>query len=455
MNPDHQRTHGTDSLLFRDMFGSPEARAIYSDTALIQRWLDVEAALAEAEAGAGLIPHTAAAAIRSACKLEHVDLQSLAKGTELVGYPILSLVRQIEKAAGPEAGGYVHWGATTQDIMDTATALQARDARILIATELLDATQKFEALARKHRNTVMAGRTHGQQALPITFGYKIAVYVAELRRHQARFSAVASRMEFVEFAGAAGTLASIGPAGLDVQRRMAGILGLRMPPIAWHTSRDGLAEFVCVQGLLAATLAKFAQEISLLQRTEIGEVEEGFVHGRGGSSTMPQKRNPIASEAIIGASRLVRQMAPAMFDAMLHDNERATGPWHAEWLALPESTVLMHGMLRKTHEILDGLVVRPERMRQNLDLTRGLINSEAVMMALAKHLGRQEAHEVVYKASMSAVEHGRSLREELLSQPAITGRISPAEIDQMLNPENYLGLAASFVDRVLSETEGQ
>jgi 3-carboxy-cis,cis-muconate cycloisomerase len=246
-----------------------------------------------------------------------------------------------------------------------------------------------------------------------------------------------------------GTLASVGERGLDVQRPMADALGLRVPPIAWHTSRDGLAELVCVFALLGATLAKLAQEVALLQRTEIAEREEGSVPGRGGSSTMPQKRNPIASEAILGASRQLPQLVPVMLDAMQHDNERATGPWHAEWLAFPEAAILTHGIVSKAHELLDALVVRPEQMRKNLGLSRGLINSEAVMMALATPLGRQQAHDVVYAASMRAVERGTLLREELLAEAAVTAHLSAEEIDALLAPESYLGLATRFVDRVL------
>jgi 3-carboxy-cis,cis-muconate cycloisomerase len=219
--------------------------------------------------------------------------------------------------------------------------------------------------------------------------------------------------------------------------------------IAWHTSRDGLAEFVCILGLISASLAKHAHEVALLQRTEIAELEEGYQPGRGGSSTMPQKRNPIASEAIIGASRVVRQLVPVMLDAMQHDGERATGPWHAEWLALPEAAILTHGQLARTRELVEGLVVRPERMRANLDLSRGLITSEAVMMALAPRIGRTTAHDVVYDASMRAIERDRPLRDELLDDSTVAAALSPAEVDALLRPENYLGLAPQFVDRVL------
>lgn len=441
--------HALDTRLYGNIFGTAAMRAIFDDGGMVERWLAVEAALARAQATAGLIPVAAAEAIAAACTPAAIDLEELAGGTALVGYPILTLVHQIARAAGP-AGGYVHWGATTQDIMDTATALQVRAARRLLTDDLAAVLAQLVRLARAHRATPMAGRTHGQQALPITFGYKLAVYIAELRRHQARLAAAGARAELVEFAGAAGTLASVGAAGLSVQRLLAEALGLGVPPIAWHTSRDGLAEVVCVLGLIGATLAKLAQEIALLQRTEIAEVEEGYAPGRGGSSTMPQKRNPIACEAIIGASRQVRQLVPVMLDAMLHDGERATGPWHAEWLALPEAAVLTHGIVVTARDLLAGLVVRPEAMRRNLALSGGLIASESVMMALAPALGRQHAHEVVYAAAMRAVEAGRPLREELLAEPAVTAHLDAAAIDRLLEPESYLGLAVEFVDRVLA-----
>lgn len=445
------RAHALDSLLYGDMFGTAAMRAVFQDTALVERWLEVEAALSEAQAASGLIPASAARAIREACRLDIVDMAELRRGAALVGYPILTLVRQIARAAGTEAGGYVHWGATTQDVMDTATVLQARQARVLVEAELALVRRRLAELARAHRDTVMAGRTHGQQALPITFGYKLAVYLAELRRHQERLTAAGQRLELVQFAGAVGTLASVGERGLEAQRRLAEALGLGVPPIAWHTSRDGLAELVSVFALLSATLAKLAQEVALLQRTEIGELEEGYQPGRGGSSTMPQKRNPITCEAIIGASRQVRQMVPAMLDAMLHDNERAIGPWHAEWLAFPEAAMLTHGIVTNTRDLLNGLVVRPQRMRRNLELTRGLISAEAVMMALAPLLGRQEAHDVVYKSSMRAIEQGSLLRDELLLEPALAPSLDAAEIDRLLAPERYVGLSAHFVDTVLAQ----
>jgi 3-carboxy-cis,cis-muconate cycloisomerase len=439
------------SRLYRDLFGTPAMRAVFDEAALVAAWLRVEAALARAEAAAGLIPAEVVPAIAAACSLERIDLAALKQGTELVGYPILPLVRQIARAAGEPAGGYVHWGATTQDIMDTATALQVAAARRLLDADLAAVIARLAELAAAHRATPLAGRTHGQQALPVTLGYKFAVLIAELRRHRARLAAAGARAELVEFAGAAGTLASVGAAGLVVQQHLAAELGLGVPPIAWHTSRDGLAEFVAVLGLIGATLAKLAHEVALLQRTEIGELEEGFVPGRGGSSTMPQKRNPITCETIIGANAHLRQLVPVMLDAMLHDGERATGPWHAEWLALPEACLLAHGIVVRARELLAGLVVRPAAMRRNLALTRGLLNAEAVMMALAPALGRQAAHDAVYAAAMRAIAADRPLREEALADPVIAAHLSPAELDRLLAPEHYLGLATAFVDRVLAD----
>lgn len=424
--------------------------AVFDEQGAIQRWLDVEAALARAEAKAGIIPPSAADRITAACSLEHLDLDLLQRETALVGYPIHPLVRQLATLAGDPEGGYVHWGATTQDIMDTGLALQLRDARLLLEAELGKVREQLTELATQHRSTVMAGRTHGQQALPVTLGFKFAVYIEELRRHQQRLAQARFRTELVQFAGAAGTLASVGEVGLEVQRLLAAELGMGVPAITWHTSRDGVAEFGAILGMISATLAKLAQEVALLQRTEIAELSEGYEAGRGASSTMPHKRNPITSEAIIGANRIVRALAPALLDAMLHDGERATGPWHTEWLALSDVSVIAHGVVEMAGELLTGLVVSPVRMRSNLNLTNGLLNAEAVMMALAPTLGRQRAHEMVYGACMRAVDSGRTLREELLEEPdLIAAGVSEVDLDALLDPTEYVGLAARFVDEVV------
>ena len=443
-------SHLLDSGIYRDMFGTAEMREIFSDRGLVQAWLDAEVALARAEVEVGVIPERAAEEIARRARAENIDLAALKQQTEIVGYPILPLVRMLAAQCANGAGEYVHWGATTQDIMDTGTVLQLRRAHQILVRDLSSLIDAAIRLAAQHRDVPMAGRTHGQQALPITFGFKVAVWIAELGRHQERLRAIAPRLFVGQLAGAAGTLASLGPAGPAVQERMMARLQLGTPTIAWHVSRDTLAEFVSVLALICGTVGKIGQEIALLQQTEIGEVEEGYVEGRGGSSTMPQKRNPITCEALMAIAAVVAQGAALMFAAMRHDHERATGPWHVEWEVVPEACILAGGTLRHATTLLQGLVVRPQRMARNLQLTDGLIVTEAVMMALAPALGRQRAHDVVYRAAMAAVESGCSLEDVLLRDPDVMPHLSRDRLQALLDPSNYLGLSREFVDRVLA-----
>jgi len=443
-------SHLLDSGIYRDIFGTAEMREIFSDRALIQAWLDAEVALARAEVEVGVIPERAAEEIARRARAENIDVAALKQQTEMVGYPILPLVRMLAAQCSNGAGEYIHWGATTQDIMDTGTVLQVRGAHQILVRDLSSLIDAASRLAARYRDVPMPGRTHGQQALPITFGFKVAVWIAELGRHQERLRAIAPRLFVGQLAGAAGTLASLGPAGLAVQERMMAHLRLGTPPIAWHVSRDALAEFVSVLALICGTVGKIGQEIALLQQTEIGEVEEGYVEGRGGSSTMPQKRNPIGCEALVAIAALVAQAAALMFAAMRHDHERATGPWHVEWEVIPETCILAGGALRQATALLQDLVVRPQRMARNLVLTDGLIVSEAVMMALAPALGRQRAHDAVYRAAMAAVESGCSLEDVLLQDPEVTPHLSRDRVRALLDPSRYLGLSREFVDRVLA-----
>ena len=438
-----------DSVLFREAFGTKAMRAVFSDRALIQRYIDVELALARAEARCGVIPHEAAERIAQASVLDRIDLDRMGRETEIVGYPILPLVHQLAEICG-EAGRYVHWGATTQDIMDTANVLQIRDALEIVEQDLVGLRQILAKLAREHRDTVMAGRTHLQHALPVTFGYKVAIWLAMFDRHAERLAELRKRVMVVEFAGAAGTLASLGAKGLEVQAALAEELGLGVPATTWHVARDGFAETVNLLALITGSLGKIALDIMIMASTEYSEVYEPFVHGRGASSTMPQKRNPISSELMLAASKAVRQHAGLMLDAMVQDFERATGPWHAEWIAIPESFVLTAGALHQAKFALGGLIVDAERMRHNLGLSRGLIVAEAVMMALAPSLGRQQAHEEVYTACRVAFERGVDLAEVLCSVPAVVSALGGTEaVRRHCDPVNYLGLAADMVDRVL------
>jgi 3-carboxy-cis,cis-muconate cycloisomerase len=440
-----------DSALFRDMFGTAEMREIFSDEALVGRYLEAEAALARAQARLGVVPKDAAQAIDAASRSLTIDYDRLRRETEIVGYPILPLVHQLSAAAG-EAGRFVHWGATTQDIMDTGNVLQIRSALAIVERDLKEIGNILVGMARKYRDTPMAGRTHLQQALPVTFGYKAAVWLSSIDRHIERIEQARPRVLVGEFAGAAGTLASIGESGLEMQRLFCEELGLNQPSMTWHVARDGIAEAVTVLGLITGTLGKIATDVMMMSSTEFGEVSEPFVPGRGASSTMPQKRNPISSELMLAAAKAVRQHVATMLDGMIHDFERATGPWHLEWISLPESFLLTASSLANARFMLAGLVVHEARMRENLDLTHGLIVAEAVMMAMAPKLGRQHAHDVVYEACRTAIEGGGDLADILAGMPEIIEALGSADaIRKHCDPANYLGLSGKMVDRVLDE----
>ena len=438
-----------DSILFRDAFGTPAMREVFSDRRLIARYIEVEVALARAEARCGVIPAEAAEAIARESRLERIDFDHMRHETDIVGYPILPLVHQLVAMCG-EAGRYVHWGATTQDIMDTANVLQVRDALDLVEADIRTLRAILADLAKKHRDTPMAGRTHLQQALPVTFGYKVAIWLAMFDRHQERLAQLRERVLCVELAGAAGTLASLGDKGLQVQQALAEELGLAVPATTWHVARDGFAEAVNLLALVTGSLGKMALDIMIMASTEFAEVYEPFVKGRGASSTMPQKRNPISSELMLAAAKGVRQHAGLMVDAMIQDFERATGPWHAEWIAIPESFILTAGALHQAKFALGGLIVDTDQMRRNLGLSRGLIVAEAVMMGLAPAMGRQQAHDVVYDACRSVNETGGTLAEALAALPAITAHFDRQAIDRLTDPANYLGLAPAMVDRAVA-----
>lgn len=443
-----------DSILFRDAFGTPEMRAIFDDRELVRKYVEVEVALAKAEARCGVIPVEAAEEIAARCSADTLDFDLLRHETEIVGYPILPLVHQISKQAG-SSGGYVHWGATTQDIMDTAVVLQIRDAFELIETDINELRRILADMAQRYRTTPMAGRTHLQQALPITFGYKAAIWLNMFDRHAERLAQACPRVLVGQFAGAAGTLASLGDKGLAVQQAMMEELRLGTPDSTWHVARDGFAEAVNLLGLITGSLGKIAYDVMLMASNEFGELYEPFVKGRGASSTMPQKRNPISSELMLACAKGVRQQAGLMLDAMVQDLERATGPWHAEWIAIPESFILSAGALKQARFMLGGLIVDEAAMAKNLDMTNGLIVAEAVMMGLAPYIGRQDAHDVVYDACRIVNEQGGRLADVLNALPAIASRLEPELIEQLTDPTNYLGMAPQMVDRAVQQSAKQ
>jgi 3-carboxy-cis,cis-muconate cycloisomerase len=438
-----------DSPVFGALYGTEAMRACMGETALLQHMLDVEAALARAQARLGIVPAEAAEAITAAARAERLDLAALAAATRNTGYPVVGLVRQLSRFAGPEAGRWTHWGATTQDIMDTAVVLQMRAGLDLIRAELLAVNAGLAALARRHRGTVMAGRTHLQHALPVTFGTKVAVWLSPLITMVERVDQLRPRLERLQFGGAAGTLASLGAQGLAVQEELARELGLALPDIPWHVARDGVAEAVSFLGLLCGALSKMATDVILLMQTEVAEVAEPHQEGRGGSSTMPQKRNPISCEYIIAQSRGVQALVPQMQGAMAQDQERGTGPWQAEPLAIGQAFLLAHGALAQARVLAEGLTVDAARMRRNLKSTGGLIVAEAVMMGLAPVLGREAAHHAVHHACDAALAQGIPLAEALMAEAEVRSRLSAEEVARLTDPSAYLGSAEAFIDRVL------
>jgi 3-carboxy-cis,cis-muconate cycloisomerase len=439
-----------DSVIFRDIFSTPEMRQVFSDEGRTAYYLDIEAALARAQARLGVIPEAAAREIDRQCRIENIDLARLKQQTERIGYPILGVVQQIVDLCSDGLGEWCHWGATTQDITDTAAILQIRAALALVENEMEVIAGVLADLSRRYRDTPMAGRSNLQQAVPLTFGFKMATLLAAMQRHRERLAQLRPRVLVGQFGGAVGTLASLGAAGLEVQAALMDELGLGHPEIAWHTVRDRIGEVACFLGLLTGTLGKISMDVKLLMQTEVAEVYEPFHAARGSSSTMPQKRNPVSCLYIHSTVALVRQHVAALLEAAVADHERSTGPWEIEWISLPEIFLLASGALAQTRLMLSGLEVDPARMRANLDLTRGMIVSEAVMMGLGPHLGRQRAHDLVYDICRKVATSGEPLLD-LLAQDAETSRhLSRAELAKLCDPQNYLGLAGEMVDRVLA-----
>jgi adenylosuccinate lyase len=443
--------HVIDSVLFRDQFGTPEMRTIFSDVATIQRWLDVEAALARVEARLGIIPDAAARAITEAARVERMDIAELKRGVDETSHPLVPLINQLARACPDGLGEYVHWGATTQDIMDTAVVLQLRDALTILDRQLEDLVTVLVELVERHRSTPMAGRTHGQHALPITLGFKLAVFVAELRRHRERLRDLRPRLLVVQLSGAVGTLAALGEHGRAVQEGLAAELGLGVPAITWHSARDAFAEFTCLAAMIGQTCARAANEVILLQKTEVGELEEPNTEHSVGSSTMPQKRNPMVCEAIVAVGRILAAQPAIAIGALVHQHERDMSAWQAEWAFIPETAILASGALHNTRHVFSDITIRPERMRANLGLTNGLINAEAVMIRLAERVGRQRAHSLVRRAARTSFESGRPFAECLREIPEVLEHLEGDLLDALLRPEAYLGEALAAVDRVLQE----
>jgi 3-carboxy-cis,cis-muconate cycloisomerase len=444
-----------DSRIFQGIFSTDAMRQVWSDENRTAQYVAIERALAIVQGRLGLIPQEAADEIVSHCHLDQIDLARLREQTERIGYPILGVVTQINQLCRDKLGEYVHWGATTQDITDTATVLQIREALVLVDAELEAIANAMARLAKEHRLTPMIGRSNLQQAIPVTFGYKMAGLLSAILRHRERLAQLRERVLVGEFAGAAGTLASLENGAMETQAGLCAELGLKQPVIAWHTIRDNIAEVGTLLGLIGGTLGKLSMDVKLMMQTEVGEVYEPYHHGRGSSSTMPQKRNPISSCYIHAAISVLRQHAAALMDAMVADHERSTGPWEIEWIVLPEAFCLLAGALKQSRFVLEGLQVDAEAMRRNIDLTGGLVMSEAVMMGLGPFIGREFAHDLVYDLCRESIASKKPLIELLAAHPRIAEHVDRAALERMLDPAHYLGQSGLMVDRVLAQMDAR
>jgi adenylosuccinate lyase len=437
-----------DSFYFRDRFGTAAMRALWDDRETHQRWLDVEAALAEAEAELGVIPAAAAREIAQAARIDQLDLQSMKAEFDTTWNPVVPLINALRKVVSPRAARYVHWGATSKNIFDTGLTLQIKDAYILVLDDLDALGDSLASLAERHRETVMAGRTHGQHATPITFGFKAAVWLDEVHRQQQRLREARPRILVGEFGGAVGTLASLGRVGLRVEKRLMQKLGLAEPVIPVKTAGDRIAEFVLLLCMLSATLGKIAQNIYNLQQTDIDEVTEP-TEGKVGSSAMPHKQNPVASGSVVFLGRLLRANAGPALDYIHAEWEDDHRQGETAWKFVPEACLLMAAQLLTLRRVLDGLIVKPDNMRRNLERQQGLSGSEALLMALAGPLGRDTAHELVRKLSAEAATTGVAFSELVARDPVVTANLAKKDLTRALDLRNQVGLAAMFVDRVV------
>ncbi|MCB1411892.1 MAG: 3-carboxy-cis,cis-muconate cycloisomerase [Xanthobacteraceae bacterium] len=441
------------SPLLAPMLSSAAMRAVCDDAAFLQHMLDVEAALARAEAAAGVIPNAATGPIRDACRAGRYDIAALAQAATRAGNLAIPLVKALTAEvakADAEAARYVHWGATSQDIIDTATMLTLRAGIDALLPALDRAIAGFAAQADRHRATLTVARTWLQHALPMPFGLKLAEYAAALHRARNRLKAARTSALALQFGGAAGTLAALGGDGLKVAEGLARELDLPLPDAPWHSHRDRIADVAAVLAILTGTCGKIARDVSLLMQTDVGEAFEPAGPGRGGSSTMPHKRNPVASAAALAAATMAPNLAATIFAAQVQEHERSAGPWHAEWPTLPTLMLVASGALAAVADLAEGLEVDATRMRTNLDATGGLVMAEAVTMALADRIGKSDAHRLVEDAARRAVADGRHLRDVLAADPRVTGHLDTDRLAALFDPAGYQGVAQALIDRLLA-----
>jgi adenylosuccinate lyase len=442
-----------DSPLLGHVWGTDELRAIFSDETRVQRWFDYEAALALAQAELGIIPKAAAAEIAAKAKVGNVDLDAIGAEIRRIKHPLVPALRALQAVCAGGHGEYLHFGPTTQDVIDTGMVLQIKAAHALIARDLKAVGRALYALADAHKATPMAGRTHGVQALPITFGHKCAIWLAEAGRNFARLTQAAQRSFVGGMTGAVGTQASFGERAFELDAMLMARLGLDVADIGWQTARDRLADYANALGLIGGTLSKIAHEIIILSHNEIDEVAEPFAHGKVGSSTMPHKRNPVICEGVGAVGRALRASVGLMQEAMIVEHERDASAWRLEWKAMPECCLMTGAMLAQMKYVLEGLEVHPDKMRANLDTLGGFLMSERVMFALGDKIGKQSAHELVYEVAMRGVEQGSTFEAALTADPQAKGALGRDELRALLDPTTYVGLAPEIVERVLAQAK--
>ncbi len=437
------------------LFTTDAMRALFNDDAFVARMLDFEAALARAEGSTGVIPATAADSVDRVCREATLDVPALRAAARSAGNLAIPFVAALTRAVAtqsPEAKGYVHWGATSQDVQDTAVVLQLRDGLALLAADVDRVCLGLRAQVAKHRATLMPGRTWLQQASPVTLGLKLAGVLDAMLRHRERLRMIQRDVAVLQFGGAAGTLASLGEKGAAVTGALARELGLAVADIPWHTQRDRFCEVATTLGLLVATLGKLARDLSLLAQSEVGEAFEAAAKGRGGSSTLPHKRNPVSAAIVLAAAIRVPNLVATMLSAAVQEHERGLGNWPAEWDTLPQILLLAAGALDATAYAIEGLDVDASRMRANLDLLDGLTMAEAAQMALAPALGRDVAHEVVAAASKATAAQRRHLRDVLAEDARVTAVLDGDALAAVFEPAGYLGSTMQYIDAVLAKT---
>ena len=447
------------SQLYASLFYQKEVTEIFSDRTLVSYMVEAEVALAQAQAQVGVIPQSAAAVIERVAKtaLEKIDFDTLATATGLAGNIAIPFVKQltaIVKQADEDAARYVHWGATSQDILDTACILQCRAALAIVQNQVQQCYDTALSQAQSYRYQVMMGRTWLQQALPITLGHKLARWASAFKRDLDRIDAMKARVLTAQLGGAVGSLASLQNQGSMVVDAFAHQLQLNAAACTWHGERDRIVEIASVLGMITGSVGKMARDWSLMMQTEIAEVFEPTATGRGGSSTMPHKRNPVAAASVLAAANRVPALMSSIYQSMVQEHERGLGSWHAEWLCLPEIFQLTAGALERTLDVLQGMEVNTDNMQRNIECTHGLVMAEAVMMALAPHMGRLNAHHMVEAACKKSVAEHTHLKDVISNIEDVKQYFNASQLDEIFKPESYLGNIQDQIDAVLQEAKG-